>query len=350
MEEILANPLNPTLYHALRESFKNDGGVKVANEGEAFVSQWQRDPADPKKSVEVLVQGGEEYRVCCPICRDTKHRLYVNHKWDTTDEVGKAHWNHLIHCFNEECDLEGFAERLKPYIRNRPCLRPGGVPDTNVTLLRMEWPGDCVPLTKLPSSHPALEYLRSRRFDPVQIQDLWDVKFCLSCPETPRFHKHLVEGRIIIPIYWGDDSELVGWQARSINGSDPKYYTSPSLKKRHVLYNGQRAKNFSVGVLVEGVTDAWRVGPRATALLGKSVSYFQRLLLCDLFRNGTLINMLDPDALEDIDRVHKQLKPEHFPGKYHVVRLPAGTDAGSSETAFIYSEIGRQAKVEVEMP
>jgi len=189
--------------------------------------------------------------------------------------------------------------------------------------------------------------LRGRKFDPAQIQDLWDVKFCVSCPETPRFHRHLVEGRIIIPIYWGDENEMVGWQARAIDGSEPKYYTSPSLKKRYILYNGQRAAKFHVGVLVEGVTDAWRIGPRATALLGKSVSFFQRDKLCQLFGDRTLINMLDPDALDDIDRVHKQLKPENFPGKYHVVRLPAGTDAGSSETAFLYSEINRQAKVEV---
>jgi len=345
MEEILANPLNPRLYYSLRTAFSNS--VKVANEGEAFVSEWRRDLSKSNQNKEVLIQGGEEYRVCCPFCRDTKHRLYVNHKWGTHDESLKAHWNHLIHCFNEECDMEGFEDLLTPYVRNRPMLPQGAAPDTNVALLRMEWPGECVPLTKLPGSHPALEYLRGRKFDPAQIQDLWDVKFCVSCPETPRFHRHLVEGRIIIPIYWGDENEMVGWQARAIDGSEPKYYTSPSLKKRYILYNGQRAAKFHVGVLVEGVTDAWRIGPRATALLGKSVSFFQRDKLCQLFGDRTLINMLDPDALDDIDRVHKQLKPENFPGKYHVVRLPAGTDAGSSETAFLYSEINRQAKVEV---
>jgi DNA primase len=121
----------------------------------------------------------------------------------------------------------------------------------------------------------------------------------------------------------------------------------PGLKKRRILYNGDQAKNYQIGVLVEGVTDAWRVGPRAVALLGKSVSSFQRDLLCAYFHGGTLIIMLDPDAIEDIDRVHKQLHPEQFKGTCKVVKLPDDTDPGESTTEFLYEQIRIQAGVEV---
>lgn len=332
------NPLNPGLYHQLRETF---GEVKIANEGEPYRGRRRRDPYDSSKWKEETISGGEEYRICCPHCGDTRFRLYVNHKWGTLDAHNMRQWDHLIHCFNEECDLSQFQWLLKPYIRNRPFIAKADFKIAEAKIERVEWPGKCISVGKLQSSHPAVQYLRERRFDPVQLSDLWDVRYCAELRPSPHYAGHLVSGRIIIPVYW--DGELVGWQARAIDGSLPKYYTLPGLPKKRILYNGQRARKFSTGVLVEGPTDAWRVGPRAVGILGKSISYFQRELLCDYFKGGTLINILDPDALDDIKRVHKRLRPESFPGKYGIIYLPDGKDPGDCEEAFLAKKIEEAA-------
>ena len=309
-----ANPLNPSLYAQLKSRF---GEVRVSNEGEPFRSRLRRDPYDPRKTKEEILDSGEEYRVCCPYCGDKRFRLYINHKWGTTDEQGTSHWRRLINCFNEKCDMTQFADTyLKRYVGNRPGLGTVAVP-VDVPIVRTEWPGECVKLTELERNHPAIKYLVGRRFDPVELVDLWDVRFCVRCPESRNYLSSLVEGRIIAPVYWHQG--LVGWQTRAVDNSTPKYYTMPGMRKRHLLYNGLNAKKYTVGVLVEGVTSAWRVGQRAVATLGKYVSLVQHRLLCDYFRDKALVNMLDFDAWDDpkwAKKMRDLMRPETFPGRY----------------------------------
>jgi hypothetical protein len=320
-----ANPLNPSLYGQLKSRF---GEVRVSNEGEPFRSRLRRDPYAPDRTKEEILDSGEEYRVCCPYCGDKRFRLYINHKWGTVDETGVPHWGRLINCFNEKCPMDQFASvYLKRYIGNRPGLG-ASAPAVDEPIVRTEWPGQCVKLTDLERNHPAIQYVVGRKFDPVELVDLWDVRYCNSCKSSPNYVSTLVEGRLVVPIYW-EKQELVGWQTRAINGSIPKYYTMPGLKKRRILYNGQRAQKYTTGILVEGVTSAWRVGQRAVATLGKSVSYVQHQLLCTYFRDKALANMLDPDAWDDpkwAKKMRELMNPGKFPGKYVEVKLEKDTD------------------------
>lgn len=329
--------LNLDLYEALKSVF---GEVKIANEGVPMRSRLSRDPYDPSKWAETVVEAGEEYRVCCPFCSDTRFRLYINHKWNTCvgeGEKKKHGWRGMINCFNEKCDTTPLEGMLKGYVRNRPFVRRTVAQSvSDGAMPRVTWPGTCVKLSELPCSHPAIQYLVGRKFDPMEIEALWNVRFCTACEYNPRYASSLVAGRLVVPIYW--EREMVGWQTRAIiEGATPKYYTMPGLRKQQLLYNGDRARSYPVGVLVEGVTDAWRIGPRACALLGKSISVYQQQHLCDWFRGGWLINLLDPDALDNMEAVHKHFDPKTFPGKYLVLRLPAGTDAGSTDRDRLYA-------------
>lgn len=333
--------LNPALYHSLNSAY---GEVRIANEGESYMGRMARDPANPTRWIEHLTQGGEEYRICCPYCNDTRFRLYVNHKYGSINKEGKPGYYHLINCFNEQCDMRRFAVSLKPFMRNRINLNSAQVlHHKDEPILRTTLPGECVPLTELGPNHPANLYLWNRGFDPAQLQQHWDVKFCVSAPESPRYAAGLVSNRIIVPIYW--EGELVGWQTRAINDVElPKYYTMPGFKKQRILYNGTRARAYKTVVVVEGVTSAWRTGPDAVGLLGKSVSSHQRELLCMYWRDGGLINMLDPDAMEDIERVHKKLRPESFPGRYMDMILADNKDpAAFGTTPQLRSHIAERA-------
>ena len=71
------------------------------------------------------------------------------------------------------------------------------------------------------------------------------------------------------------DGTLHGWQGRYIGNPPkyvPKYFTMPTMKKTELLYNLDQARNFNSVVLVEGVTDVWKVGPASVAMFGKTLS------------------------------------------------------------------------------
>src|SRR4051794_18793914 len=46
---------------------------------------------------------GEQYRVCCPFCPDTRKRLYINHRWGLFDERTRSKNLWLAKCYNEDC-------------------------------------------------------------------------------------------------------------------------------------------------------------------------------------------------------------------------------------------------------
>src|ERR1035438_3249329 len=103
----MSNPLCPSLYKRLEERF---GSVIIANEGEGMVTArssarmmesrtvqggaLSQRGATTRGRVEVLHRG-ESYRVCCPKCGDTRHRLWINHRM--------VEFPGLTICFNAGC-------------------------------------------------------------------------------------------------------------------------------------------------------------------------------------------------------------------------------------------------------
>ncbi len=330
----LWRPLNPVLYNALQSRFRS---VQLANEGDRFVGSRVRDPLDPKRT---LVQGlswGEYYRICCPFCRDTRHRLWINHLYGQgNDNTGRPEtW--LAICYNEGCindaarrwQLEdmifGFRNR-----RDRNRTVEIAVQDTAPQVLsKVEAPGEIMPLDRLPPNHPALLYLINRRFDPQLLSQVYGVGYCLSVHD-PR-HRPLV-GRIYIPIRM--NGELVGWQGRYVGEADwkhvAKYYGLPGMHKRLMLYNYDVAKDWPFLVVVESANSVWRVGPPTVAILGKTLSGRQQVLLRGAGEGKPLILILDPDAREEMEGILSELVRV---GKNPIVPiyLPAGYDPANYE-------------------
>jgi hypothetical protein len=141
---------------------------------------------------------------------------------------------------------------------------------------------------------------------------------------------------------------LVGWQARYVGkppGSNiPKYLTSRGFHKSAWLYNYDTAKDFSFGVIVEGVTDVWRVGERAVAIFGKNISSTQARLAKAAWCEGSLGICLDSGEDESMERSHELMGDRvSFRGGVFGVYLANGRDPADCSYDEIWGHISESA-------
>jgi len=343
--------LNKQLYVSLRARF---GKVKIANEGQRMLVKEVLDAKTGKKK-EIPEDSGEYYRVNCPYCSDTRQRLWINHRWNTKTADGRKWGWWLAVCYNEGCNLHNLSDELELYLVDRPTIQRAHKEafQKTVRFKEVALPGHCVPLSSLPAGHAARGYVTKRRFCPYELTDLWGVHYCLDAPDDgsrdafipgTNWHARLVRERLIIPVY--RLGKLVGWQARTLKEGDKiKYYTMPGMKKQHLIYNGDRARTFDFGVVVEGVTDVWRVGLRGGGTLGKDISYQQRQLIMQYWGNGSLCLMLDPDALADMDRVNKMINLRTgFKWGAFALKLPGNQDPADFSNEQLWEMISAYAR------
>ena len=55
----------------------------------------------------------EDYRVNCPFCSDTRHRLYISCQWGVYDPFAGHSNIHLIRCYNENCVNPGDSDDIR---------------------------------------------------------------------------------------------------------------------------------------------------------------------------------------------------------------------------------------------
>lgn len=113
------------------------------------------------------------------------------------------------------------------------------------------------------------KYLRSRRFDPKKIQQLWNVQGLTIAGR--------LSWRLFIPLH--KNGELASWTTRSIYPDTvPKYLTASTTQSRYpkasLLYGIDYCRGSTI-LLCEGPTDVWRLGPGAVASLGVGYSLEQ---------------------------------------------------------------------------
>lgn len=336
--------LNDQLYIRLRRLFHDKVGV--VNGG-----------APMRFSAPVIVNGrkrsqrsssGEEYKVDCPFCRDTRQRLLISHGYGRFDPVTGRPMAHLANCFNEGCTAgdtptaEANRERLwdmigimKGLIGAGPVSwRPGQAPAQQ--LIERPLPGSCCPLIDLPPTDSSRVYLAERRFGADTMRE-FNLQLCTYGGDTPA-----AMGRIIAPIT--QHGIQVGWQARYVGQPPdkftPKYYSCPGMPKRLILYNLDRVIRSPFVVVVEGCTDAWRIPNCAVALLGKSMSLEQMGLLQQLRRQ--IVLCLDADAYNNsAQKIHEMIAADQHPVR---VRLPPGRDPADLDTGVLLSTIRSQAQ------
>jgi len=108
--------------------------------------------------------------------------------------------------------------------------------------------------------------------------------------------------RLIVPITLG--GEVMSFQAADLTGmARVPYLSCPDARGRmpikHLLYGVDWLGGSEQVVLVEGVTDKWRMGNCSLALMGKKWTREQLKLLHDVASDKVIKVLLDLDAVRD---------------------------------------------------
>lgn len=133
------------------------------------------------------------------------------------------------------------------------------------------------------------EWLKSRYFNPTFIFN----KYKLMCTGKTTKWKF----RLIVPIY--QNRRMVGFTSRDVTDkAESPYRHAPNdqviVPVKHCLYNIDRVKGGTI-IVTEGVTDVWRLGDGAVAILGVQHTSQQVKLLSRFVR---IFIMFDADAKE----------------------------------------------------
>jgi hypothetical protein len=301
-----------------------------------------------------LINWGEVYQLNCPRCGDTRERLYISHMFAKT----KAHkiggravtvmFGRVYICHNEQCDLYNELRQVVADIRAAED-KPLGLPGSGVTKIKTvkhqrkqadnaALPQPSYPLLDVRVPTSALAYLLGRRFIPGGESGLatkYDLHYApegavyLEDGEEKRFY----DERLVIPVYRG--RRVVSWQARVMRPAKRfKYINMPGFPKTELLYNMDNAWEHRDVVLVEGVTDVWRVGDNAVCGFGKTLATDQIEIMRILWGYcGRLLIVLDPDASAAALEIKAKLdKADVFPRGVFIYTLPDARDPADYDT------------------
>lgn len=171
------------------------------------------------------------------------------------------------------------------YIDNK-----GHKPKKNKRITHVKLPQLTGPLKK---QHKT--YLRKRGYDPDKLANEWELLG--TGPVGP--YKH----RIIAPITF--NGTLVSYQGRDYTGKSSLRYKACKqenelIDHKNILYGIDKVKGLKC-VLVEGITDVWRLGPGAIATFGIKYKPSQFQLIWERFNTVYIMFDDDPQAQEQAE-------------------------------------------------
>ncbi len=308
--------LNQSLYDRLEATF---GSVVIHSEGESFLAKKRKRAFSKNGRYPYyldIMSSGEYYAVDCPVCGDSRHRLWINHMWGQTFEGMRL--NHLCCCYNEGCtELDGFGKTLIDLLD--PKTLTSVVKRTTVTVetkFLRELPGTTMSLVELPQEHLLRNYMQKRGFS-MEVLDSWGLCW-ITDSQHPKIHD---TNRLLIPINLVQQGreQMGAWQTRYFD-----YHTgspnSPSKKipkyliqgpTRLIVYNLHNVDTDFI-VICEGVFDAIRVGKaHGVCTFGKHLTTKQAELIEDriISRGGFVVFAFDPDVTaKQWDKLQERIK------------------------------------------
>ena len=308
--------LNQALYDRLEATF---GNVVVHSEGEAFLAKKRKRAFSKNRRYPYyldIINSGEYYAVDCPLCGDTRNRLWVNHMWGQTFEGIPL--DHLRCCYNENCtELDDFNEVFNDLL-NPETLTAVVKRETVTTETKFirDLPGPTMSLLDLPQNHKLREYMQERGFS-MEALDAWGLRW-ITESEHPKIHD---TNRLIIPIYTVQQGreQMMAWQTRYFDyhtGNPkppskriPKYLIQGPT--RLVVYNLHNTHDDFI-IICEGVLDAIRVGEEhGVCTFGKHLTNKQAELIEDkiISKGGFVVFAFDPDVTgKQWDRLQERIK------------------------------------------
>ena len=275
---------------------------------------------------------GSEIHICCPVCGETRYRLYINL---TTGQV---------YCHN--CQFKGTVINLIQFIegisytaaRERFNIFKGNIilPDNVEDALEKRLMRRGVPEVQKRSVPLPEEFqlISSSTNMVAQRAERYLAKRGITRKQIDQHHIGVCAtgqyaNRIIIPLY--QEGELKFWVARAMSSEAKLKERSPSssfyqYSKSEVIFNlDQAANKYHSAVISEGIFDALSWGSIGISLLGKSLYDAQFNLLLsyrDQLSDGLYV-ALDADAERDA-MVMAEVLSSFFPVK--IIRIPSEFD------------------------
>jgi len=324
--------LNEVLYQRLIQKFGRDR-VAIKRPGVIYNPTWVTDPITGRMHRDFNGNNSEAYQLSCPFCGDKKGRLYVSYYWMQWDNDSLRHADDMVKCLNETRCMDKPDNRSKLFQFLFAGCNPGDV-SMPITMAEAKEtkeviptpPGKIIPLRNLSLQQSICYYLTNRRYDLGVLNDNYGVGYVASVDAG---HPKGCIDRIYIPMFF--HGKLVGYQCRFVGDREwttdvPKSITMPGMSRGKYIYNYDIAKRSRVLVLVEGPTSNWRIGFRAGALWGNSLTGTQAQLINDTWGEDCLIAvMLDGKAVMEAAKVTAKLQ-----GNCHAkvvrVQLPSSAD------------------------
>lgn len=176
--------------------------------------------------------------------------------------------------------------------------------EPKITIFPLRMPRPNSPLTR-----PYKEYLIKRGFDPDKLEKEWGLRQTgpISFLDDISYNH-----RILVPIYWG--GEMVSFQARDITDkSKMKYLACPKRREKihhkNILYGKQEEwEKYNGLIIVEGVTDVWRLGTCAIATFGIEFKIEQILALAKAHERFFVMFDEEPQAQRQARKLATKLK------------------------------------------
>ena len=172
----------------------------------------------------------------------------------------------------------------------------------------------------LPLDRLCVRYLEQRGFDARKLESEWGLR---SAPITSPYCY-----RVIAPIYL--DGVLISYQGRDITGKSKMKYKAclrehEAYPHQHSLYGIDKAKG-KTGLILEGITDVWRIGPPAVGTFGIDWTIPQAGLFASKFDSYFILYDNDPQAVEQAYALARRLN--HYGLTGEIITLDDYQDPG----------------------
>lgn len=238
--------------------------------------------------------------------------------------------------------LTGFPFKQVLQLRRKyedPFILPQLEKRKKATPLTCKYPDRSLPVTSVDDISGA-EYLKNRKFNPFELESTWNL----------RYTGHLgdYKFRIIAPIFL--DGVMVSYQGRDITNQQTLRYKACAIENevihhKHIVYGIDYVKDSCV--IVEGITDVWRLGPGAVALFGTEWTREQLLFLSNKIQRSHIL--LDKGTKRKAEELAYNLSLLGISATLHFLEADDPDDPGgmSDEQA---SEFMKSVKMDTNNP
>lgn len=230
----------------------------------------------------------------CPFCSDKSNHMGGN---PVTGQV--SCWRCGSHSLKDLILSISVGDYKRVFERYGTKTKGGGQAQKQ----RREVAGKC----KLPSTDTALnyragKYLQSRGYDPEKLVAEYGI---LSTGPVGR-HKF----RVIIPVH--HDGDIVSFVGRDYTGKHPIRYLTATpeeeeIHHKNLLYAADDAV-FDDVLVVEGITDVWRIGRGAVATFGTTFTAKQVWRLSEMKKAVWILFDAEPEAQQHAADLAEQLR------------------------------------------